>query len=299
MINMNENHTQEIDRIKKFIQNKVKDLGKVGAVVPLSGGLDSAVTATLTVRALGADRVKLLNLYERDSKREHIAHAEKFAAFLGCEFIQRDISSVLRAAGSYSLLPIRLIPVRSWRQKLVEYGRKRFIGKEQSSVLEARLKARADSWEARGNAYAMAKHRMRMVLAFLYAEEHNLMEVGAANRTEWFTGTFSKFGVDHCADIMPIVHLYRSEVEELARQLDVPDYILSKAADPDVLPGLDDKQVLLGDFKQVDQILILLENNEEDKLGSLGLDQSLVDRIVELRKLSAPMRESPYSLPRN
>ena len=247
---------------------------------------------------LGADKVKLLNLYERDSKREHIVHAEKFAAFLGCEFIQRNITGVLRTAGSYSLLPIRFIPVRAWRKKLVEYARKRVIRTQQVSILEARFKAPADSWEARGNAYAMAKHRMRMVLAFQYAEEHNLMVAGAANRTEWFTGTFSKFGVDHCADIMPIMHLYRSEVEELARQLDIPDYILLKAADPDILPGLDDKQVLLGNFKEVDQILIMLENNEEDKLGSLGLDQSLIDKILELRKLSKPMRESPYSLAR-
>jgi NAD+ synthase len=137
-----------------------------------------------------------------------------------------------------------------------------------------------------------------MVLAFEFAEVHNLMVVGAANRTEWFTGTFSKFGVDHCADIMPIVHLYRSEVEEMARSIDIPDYILSKAADPDVLPGLNDKQVLLGDFKKVDQILMMLESGEEDRLETLDFDQSLVHKIVELKELSKPMRESPYSLVR-
>jgi NAD+ synthase len=63
------------------------------------------------------------------------------------------------------------------------------------------------------------------------------MVVGAANRTEWLTGTFSKWGIDHCADIMPLLHLYRSQLEKIAEYIHVPEPIRKKAADPDVMPG--------------------------------------------------------------
>jgi NH3-dependent NAD+ synthetase len=46
----------------------------------------------------------------------------------------------------------------------------------------------------------MAKHRLRMVLLAYRADIDNLMVVGAANKTEWLAGTFSRWGCDHCAD---------------------------------------------------------------------------------------------------
>ncbi|MHA1483072.1 MAG: NAD(+) synthetase, partial [Candidatus Heimdallarchaeaceae archaeon] len=59
-----------------------------------------------------------------------------------------------------------------------------------------------------------------MVKIYQYANQHNLMVVGAANKTEWLTGTFCKWGVDHCADIMPVIHIYRSHLEEIAKYLE-------------------------------------------------------------------------------
>ena len=135
---------------------------------------------------------------------------------------------------------------------------------------------------------------MRMVMVYQYAEIHNLMVIGAANRTEWLTGTFSKWGVDHCADIMPLLHLYRSQLERIAEYIQVPAPIRSKSADPDVMPSIDDKGALLGDFSVVDQVLMGLENNfDRDKL-ILEYGQELVSRIIELNELSNHMRESPY-----
>jgi NAD+ synthase len=137
---------------------------------------------------------------------------------------------------------------------------------------------------------------MRMVMVYQYAEIHNLMVVGAANRTEWLTGTFSKWGVDHCADIMPLLHLYRSQLEVIAEHLNVPEPIRDKAADPDVMPGIDDKGDLLGDFGAVDQVLIGLENDFDREKLILEFGQELVSRIVELNELSKHMRESPYHI---
>ncbi|MHA1551301.1 MAG: NAD(+) synthase [Candidatus Heimdallarchaeaceae archaeon] len=135
-----------------------------------------------------------------------------------------------------------------------------------------------------------------MVKIYQYANQHNLMVVGAANKTEWLTGTFCKWGVDHCADIMPVIHIYRSHLEEIAKYLEIPKIIQNKPPDPDVLPGMPDKEELVGETAVVDQILFSLENNNDlsefyDRYG-----KDAVNKIVTLFELSRHMRESPYIL---
>ena len=123
------------------------------------------------------------------------------------------------------------------------------------------------------------------------------MVVGAANRTEWMTGTFSKWGVDHCADIMPIIHIYRSQLEQLAKYLQIPNYIRYKDADPDVIPGVNDKGALLGTFPVVDQILYCIENHADLEEMHRIHGEERVDRLLQLVDLSRHMRESPYRFP--
>jgi len=281
-----------------FIKKSILELSKDGAVIGLSGGLDSAVIASLSVHALGAENVHLLYMPERDSNKLHQKHAKLLADALGCVFIRKPISRILKACHSYSLLPIGFAPTRTLRKRLVQYGKDHLLNDRENHILAARLQSSANSWEARANAYAMAKHRVRMVVIYQYAELNNLMVIGAANRTEWYTGAFSQFGVDHCADLMPILHLYRSEVEELAEYLGIPDGIRNKKADPDILPGVEDKQELLGNFKLVDQILMSIENKDSKEKMKQQFDSVLVDTISRLRVLSEPMRSSPYSIRR-
>ena len=135
-----------------------------------------------------------------------------------------------------------------------------------------------------------------MVTLYKEAERNCGLVIGAANKTEWMTGTFTQWGCDHCADLMPILHLYRSQIESLAKFLNIPKEIRQKKADPDVLPGLDDKGELLGSFQKADLILWGLENqislnDLQDRFGS-----EKVAYIQTLVKNSAQYRESPYSL---
>ncbi len=272
------------------------DLHRNGAVVALSGGLDSAVAATLTVRALGRDHVHLLNLPERDSKPLHQKHARKLAEHLGIKLTIKRISPILRASGSYKLLPLRFIPNLRLRSKLVDFAKSKIFSNNIDTLLARRLQPKSNSWLSKANAYAIAKHRIRVAVVYQYADVNNLMVVGAANRTEWMTGTFSKWGVDHCADIMPVLHLYRSQLENLAEFLAIPNYIRNKAADPDVIPGINDKGILLGNFADVDHILHCIENEIDlDEIRQI-YGNTLVDRIIKLVDLSTHMRESPYQV---
>ena len=290
------NPAQEIARITKFIQKIYENMGSEGAIIALSGGLDSAVTAQLLVKSLGKKNVKLLYMPEADSKLIHGEHARRFSNKLGIPLHVKNITPVLRKMGAYRLLPIGFVPGKWLRGKLVEFGRSKIFTGREKSILISRLKSRGNSLVSRGNAYGMAKHRVRMIMVYQIADSEKLMVVGAANLTEWITGTFSKWGVDHCADIMPIVHLYRTQVEQIAENLQIPEYILNKQADPDLFPGLPDKSELLGGFNITDQILMSLDQGktEDERYGKF--DQDVVDRVVILKQFSSQMRESPYSL---
>ena len=149
-------------------------------------------------------------------------------------------------------------------------------------LLALRFHPGAGTWVAKGAAYAIAKHRTRMVIVYQYAEVHNLMVAGAANRTEWLTGTFSKWGVDHCADVMPLLHLYRSQLECLAEYIGVPDRIRNKAADPDIMPGINDKGMLLGDFNTADHILYGIEQGKDKNVALSSLWQRYSRSYSEL-----------------
>jgi len=288
--------SQEIARIIKFIQKIYENMGREGAIIALSGGLDSAVTAQLLVNSLGIKNVKLLYMPEADSKRIHGEHARRFSYKLGIPLQIKNITPVLRKMGAYRLLPIGFVPGKWLRGKLIEFGRSKMFAGREKSILVSRLKSRGNSLVSRGNAYGLAKHRARMIMVYQIADTEKLMVVGAANLTERMTGTFSKWGVDHCADIMPIAHLYRTQVEQIAEHLEIPEYIRNKPADPDLFPGLPDKGELLGGFNITDQILASLDRGETEKDLSEKFDRDVVDRVVMLRQFSEQMRESPYSL---
>ncbi len=302
---MNETVSQilEIDfsdmtkNIKTFIKKSLTRLNRNGAVIGLSGGLDSAVVAILTVQSLGAENVHLINMPDQDSKPFHQDHAQLLAKHLGIPLITQTLTPLLRKAGTYKLLPLKFLPSRRLRGLFVKIGEKILLSRKNAeNFLITRMQPKANSFISKGNSYSSAKHRMRMVVLYQYAEVHNLMVVGAANRTEWLTGTFSKWGVDQCADIMPVLHVYRSQLEDLAEFLEVPSYIRKKAPDPDVIPGVEDKGKLLGDMKCVDQILNGIEKNQKMENFYEEFGKDTVNLIVKLYNLSSHMRNSPFHL---
>ena len=287
---------ESIARITKLIQDIYARLGRRVSLVGLSGGLDSSLAAALTVKALGANQVRLYYLPERDSKPIHHKHALLMARSLGIDLHVIKITSALRALKVYSLLPLEFIPGRRLKAKAVDFGRRKFLIHSKGEFLSIRLQGSGGSWVSRGNAYASAKHRVRSVVLYREAERLNGMVIGAANRTEWLTGTFTQWGCDHNADVMPLLHLYRTQGEILARYLNLPSQILDKEADPDILPGLSDKGELLGSFKDADRILWGLENEIPISELNQHFGSEKVSYLQTLMVKSSYYRETPYSL---
>jgi NAD+ synthase len=286
----------ETRRITSFISETYQRLGSNTAVIGLSGGLDSSLTAALAVQALGSNTLRLIYMPERDSNPLHREHALTMAECLGCSLEVIKISAPLRALRVYRLLPLTYFPGFKLKARAVSYGKQHLYAGKPDEYLAGRLDGSGGDWVDQANAYISAKHRVRSVVLYREAERSRGMVIGAANRTEWLTGTFTHWGCDHSADLMPILHLYRSQLQPLAEYLHLPAEIIHKMADPDLLPGLGDKGSLLGSFEIADSILWGFEKGYSQEELSEIFDPKLVTYIKALQDSSAYFRETPYSL---
>ncbi len=92
----------EVARIGESLRHALaRDLKRRGAVVAISGGIDSSVVAALCVRALGRDRVFGLLLPERESSQATRELGRAVVAHLGIPSVEQDITPILDAAGCY------------------------------------------------------------------------------------------------------------------------------------------------------------------------------------------------------
>ena len=91
----------ETGRIVAFIREQVRIMHRKGIVIGLSGGVDSALSAALSVEAVGKDKVLALLLPDKESSPQSAEFATKQAKALGIEAITVDITPVLEAFGTY------------------------------------------------------------------------------------------------------------------------------------------------------------------------------------------------------
>ena len=222
---------QELERLAGALRAAVAELHKRGAVVAISGGVDSAVCAALAVRAFGPGRVLTLILPEQDSSPESAVRARSLAAHLGVTALEEDIGPALEAIGCYRSRDEavrRVLPDyrAGWRMKIVVAG-----GLE-GRINHFRLVAQAPdgtSHEARLKlpdylqivAATSFKQRLRKSIEYFHADRLNYAVLGTPNRLEYDQGFFVKNG-DGAADVKPIAHLYKSQVYALAEYLRLP-----------------------------------------------------------------------------
>ena len=106
-------------QIVDFIRQKMDQYERDGAILGLSGGVDSAVVASLLVRALGAERVHALLLPERDSNSTSKSDALLEIERLGIAYRQVDMAPPLSSLGVYKLLPLQVLGPHSFKSTLV------------------------------------------------------------------------------------------------------------------------------------------------------------------------------------
>jgi NAD+ synthase len=236
--------TREIEQaIREIVFEKLK---RKGAVVALSGGIDSSVVGALCARALGSDRVLGLLLPEAESSEDSLRLAGVLCDALGIRKAVEDITPILNAARCYQRRDeaIRtVIPeyAAGYRCKIVLpdlLGAARYsaysvvIQSPEKVQTKARLTAEAYLGIVAATNF---KQRTRKMMEYYYADRLAYTVAGTPNRLEYDQGFFVKNG-DGAADLKPIAHLYKSQVYQLAEYLELPEEIQRRPATTDTYP---------------------------------------------------------------
>ncbi len=280
------------DAIIDFIKKKVEYFKRDGVILGISGGLDSACIAGLSVRAIGNENILGLIMPERDSPPKSKEDSELVAKSFGIKTKFIDLTPILECFGIYSTPTGKSIEGKGLSAKLIQMGYKLFpAGK---SPFIGGLLVTKHKWMRQVEAYYRIKHRMRMATLYYWGEYHNYLVVGTSNRTEALTGFFIKYG-DGAADIMPIEMLYKTQVKALSRFLGVPQTIIDKKPSPDILPGITDELALGISYEKLDQILLGLKKEMEEKTiaKDVGVRETTIEYVKKLINLSNHMRNLP------
>ena len=181
------------DDIASGIRSITQSLGRRGAVVGLSGGVDSAVTAALCVRALGKESVLAVLTPERESSPETLRLSKLAAENLDIDWVLEDITPILDASGCYSRRDAaisELLPAygEGWKMKLVlpsvlENSRYRFFALVAESPAGERSELRLPAAAYREIVAAMSfKQRARKMVEYYYADLKSFAVVGTPSR---------------------------------------------------------------------------------------------------------------------
>ena len=231
----NDAEAQTRQIVELLIETVHKRLHRQGAVVGISGGIDSSVVLALCLRAFGPEHTLAVMLPEKDSDPETEQISRRLAEHYGVEPVLEDITPVLEGFGCYQRRDQAVREVFpeyeaaagykvkiGLPQNLLEGGTLNFFtltivtpeGEEKSKRLPPRAFAQIV-------AASNFKQRTRMAMLYYHAERCNYAVIGTANKNEHDQGFFVKYG-DGGVDVQPIVHLYKTQVYQLARCLDVP-----------------------------------------------------------------------------
>jgi NAD+ synthase len=242
-----------LENVEKAVENIIEQLRadvlhrfkRHGAVLGISGGIDSSVCMALAAKAFGPDKVLGIMLPERDSSPDSEILAKELAAKFGVKAIREEITGALSGFGCYERRDEavrRIFPdydPKKWKMK---------IGNRQSglftnippvfylTVIDPDGKAMDKILPANEYLQIVAasnfKQRTRMSMLYYHAEALHFAVVGTPNKHEQEQGFFVKYG-DGAGDVMPIGNLYKTQVYQLAEFLGVPQSIIERTPTTD------------------------------------------------------------------
>jgi NAD+ synthase len=100
--------------------------------------------------------------------------------------------------------------------------------------------------------------RIRMAVLYYYANRDQKIVCGTSNRSEYMLGYCTKFG-DNAADLQPLLHLYKTDVYDYARELGIPEPIIKKAPSAGLWEGQSDEEEIGLPYAEIDTSLKALE----------------------------------------
>ena len=284
----------EIQSITSTIREVVtRTMRRKGAVVSVSGGIDSAACAALCARALGKEQVLALFLPERDSSPESLRFGKLLTDRLGIPSVTEEIAPILEAAGCYrrQRQAVRMVfPDYNdgWKFKI---SLPSILESNRLNVSRLTVHSPAgEVWSERMPAAAYLqlvaatnfKQRTRKMLDYFQADRLNYAVCGTPNRLEYDQGFFVKGG-DGLADFKPIAHLYKTQVYAVARALGVPEEICGRTPTTDTfsLPQTQEEFYFALPYDKMDLCLWGLNHSvpAAEVAPAVGLTAEQVERV--------------------
>ncbi|SIS36668.1 NAD(+) synthase [Salimicrobium flavidum] len=221
---------QEIEKLTKWLQEKIKEANAEGLLVGLSGGIDSAVVANLIKRACPEASLGVIMPCKSDGEDEQ--HAKEVAEACGIKTVTIDLTTT-----HDTLLPT-----------IQKQLRDSDLYKEEAQQLaDANLRA-----------------RLRMSTLYTVGANTGYLVTGTDNAAEWYTGYFTKYG-DGGVDLVPLTNYTKGEVREMARDLGVPSSIVEKKPSAGLWEGQTDENEMGTSYATIDRYLKGEAIPEKDK----------------------------------
>lgn len=210
------NLTAYSEYLVKWLESQLEFYGAKGYVIGISGGIDSAVVTHLLAKS--GKPVQGVILASESTPQQDIDDAYAVAQSAGVPVIEAPITTTYHAF------------MESMQVLFSEDA-------ERKNVIKGNVQA-----------------RLRMVALYALAQNRQAIVVGTDNAAEWYTGYFTKFG-DGGVDVVPLVHMRKEQVYQLAQLLDVPQQILDKAPSAGLWDGQTDEDEMGVTYAEIDSYL--------------------------------------------
>jgi len=286
------------EKLPPFIQETVTNtLKREGIVIGVSGGVDSALIATLAAEALGPDHVYGLILPEKESSPSSRELALRLCKKLKIPFSEVPITPMLESFGIYAQKEALLQELFPQYDPAI-HTTNLFLppGISSTSLLALPSIRLSDEKESLGTKRLSApqylklislqnvKQRTRMIALYMQAEKMNYSVSGTTNKSELLTGYFVKFG-DGGVDLEPIADVYKLQVYKLSEMLGIDPKIISRAPSPDTWSHFtsDEDFYLRMSYDILDQLLYAEEHHLPADVvqKSTGLNAGQIDSALK------------------
>ena len=235
-----------VDKITAKMREDVMGRHKrFGAVIGLSGGIDSSVSMALAVKAFGAEKIFGVMMPEKDSSPDSEELAKELGGKFGVKLTKEVITGALDGFGCYKrrdqavkeVVPEYDPTIHKMKigirhegkgSKLPPLFHLTVVNPDGSEIVKRLPSPQMRTIIAASN----FKQRARMSLLYYHAEQLHYAVVGTPNRHEVDQGFFVKFG-DGGGDVFPIGKLYKAQVYQVAEHLSVPQAIIDRTPTTD------------------------------------------------------------------
>ena len=301
------------NNLKEIVAFKLK---KRGAIVGVSGGIDSSVVLALCARTFGSDKVLAVMMPEKDSNPESKNLATILCNKYNVPYIVEDLTDAVNGFGCYKRRDEavkRVFPSYDpsvHKMKIVLKSDKEGMGKiNVFYLIVISPDGSEQSFRIPISEYLQIvaasnfKQRSRMSMLYYYADARNYAVIGTGNKNEHEQGFFVKYG-DGGADVKPIAHLFKTQVYQLAEYLEVPHEICSRTPTTDTYSAEQTQEEFF--FKLPFDVLDRIWYGWEKGVSineiayAIGFSSSLVESIINdiKQKIHSTeyLRQDPISL---